>query len=413
MLLNEIKKQRLEEVEKYYSEFACMDEQAIIINEDLLPENVDDTDVRTNFRRDIDKVRYLKAYSRYRDKAQVFWWVENDHIAKRALHVLDVSEIAGVIAHNLKLNEELARAGGTAHDLGHTPFGHAGERHLDKICREIDKGYFTHNAQGVRVLTKFEKFPICLQVVDAVLSHNGATISPRFETNPNKSIQTVLEETNNCFQIEDYNRNIRAMTLEGVIVRVSDFIAYLGRDIEDAILIGMLKREDLPQTATRILGNNNSDIVNTVVSDVIINSYGKPYIKFSHDIYQALEELKDFNNSQLYSKKRDKENLLEEPFRKMFQIYCQMLSDERNLIRRGLTGEYLEEEKGLLSFLIDSDDEYWETTDVQRKVIDYMAGQTDRYFMRECELNISGFNKKEIYAKEVFKKEDDELLSEI
>ena len=183
------------------------------------------------------------------------------------------------------------------------------------------------------------------------------------------------------------------MTLEGCVVRVSDVIAYIGRDIEDAIVVGSIKREDIPRRVVDVIGDNNSEIVNTLILDIIENSYGKDYLSFSDEVFDALIELKDWSTAYIYNSKEAKMNdeLLEMCFNTLFDLYVDKLKniDYSNGIE--IKEEDTISDSILYDFVNSRTKEYLDGTDVKRMVIDYMAGQTDNFFLRECSYHIEGF----------------------
>lgn len=177
------------------------------------------------------------------------------------------------------------------------------------------------------------------------------------------------------------------MTLEASVVRLSDIIAYIGRDIEDAITVGIIKREDIPKKITEILGNTNAQIVNTLIMDVIENSLDKPYLKFSEKIFESLIGLKKWNYINIYGSKEATKNLdiLEKAFGKLYNIYL-------NKIDKKIGENSTYSERNLYSFINSRTEEYKKSTDIRRIIIDYISGQTDKFFLKECEINIEGFN---------------------
>ena len=249
--------------ETVLSKYACKSEDGIWIKEDK-------EDIRPIFFRDIDRIIHSLGYTRYIDKTQVFSFTKNDHITHRVLHVQLVSKIARTIGRSLTLNEDLIEAIALGHDIGHSPFGHKGEKYLNDICIKENIGYFCHNAQSVRVLKNLEKLNISLQTLDGILAHNGEILINKYKYNKNKTKDDFSKDLKNAIQYKDYSKRIVPMTLEASVVRLSDIIAYVGRDIEDSIKIGIIKREDLPKSITNVLGDNNSKIVDTLIKDIII-----------------------------------------------------------------------------------------------------------------------------------------------
>ncbi|MBP3461008.1 MAG: HD domain-containing protein [Bacilli bacterium] len=354
--------------EEKLSNFASKSEEAIRFKQ--LEE-----DIRPAYFRDVDKIIYSLSYTRYIDKTQVFSNNDNDNISKRMTHVQMVSKIARTIGRALNLNEDLIEAASLGHDLGHVPFGHTGEAILSKISMEHNEGYFNHNIQSVRTLMYVENkgkgVNISLQVLDAIMCHNGEIVESNYMPSP-KTKEEFLEEYNSSYKDKTVNLKMRPMTLEGCVVRISDVIAYIGRDIEDAIRVGVIKKEALPKEIIEVLGNSNSDIINTMVLDIIENSYNKPYIKMSPKIYVALEKLKKFNYENIYNKANTKEQLkiYEKQFRFLFETYLKQIEEKQD-------------EKIFKVFLNEMDKEYLEKTSNERKVIDYIAGMTDDYFLNE------------------------------
>ena len=371
------------EKESLLSEYACKSNDAIRIFEDK-------RDIRPEFFRDIDRIIHSQGYTRYIDKTQVYSFTENDHITHRVLHVQLVSKIARTIGRALRLNEDLIEAIALGHDIGHTPFGHTGERFLNDICKKEGIGYFCHNAQSVRILKDIENVNISIQTLDGILAHNGELLLNKYQAKKDKNKEDILKEVEGVFTIEGYSKMIRPMTLEGCVVRISDIIAYLGRDIEDAITLGVIKREDLPKQITDILGNDNSSIVNTLIIDIIKNGMDKEYIQFSKDVFKALVDLRNWNFKKIYSSEealRNREKL-EKAFEDMFNIYLEELKDKDYKNHIEFSDNIPASEKRLFEFVNSRSEEYRKNTDVKRIVIDYMAGQTDKFFLRECANNL-------------------------
>lgn len=352
------------------SKYACKDIEAIRFKKE-------EEDVyRTPFFRDIDRIIYSLSYVRYADKTQVFSFNENDHITKRMIHVQLVSKIARTIGRNLGLNEDLIEASSLGHDLGHVPFGHVGERILNDLSLEVGEGYFHHNIQSVRTLMHLEQNGvgrnITLQVLDAIMCHNGELPMEKYYP-VEKTKEVFLREYASSYKEKDIIKKLRPMTLEGCVVRISDIIAYIGKDIEDALTLGMIKKEEIPTHITNILGIDNRTIINTFVRDIIKNSKDKPYIKMSPEIYKTLIELKEFNTKQIYQKANTEEDVknYENMFRTLFNKY------KHDIENQNKNSEIYK------IFLDTMDNEYLKTTSIARKVIDFLAGMTDDY-MKKC-----------------------------
>lgn len=351
------------------SKYACLDKNALRLKDYVL-------DIRPNYFRDIDRIIHSMSYSRYIDKTQVFTKQKNDHITKRMLHVQLVSKIARTIGRALSLNEDLIEAIALGHDIGHVPYGHEGEKILNEISVKNGQGCFLHNVQSVRTLMELENngegCNLCIQVLDGILCHNGEEFLQRYEYKE-KSLEEFLNDYHSCYEDKKNNSNIQPMTLEGCVVRVSDGIAYLGRDIEDAIRLGIINETDLPYSVTKVLGKNNREIVNTIIIDIIENSIDKPYVCLSKDVYDAMNELKSFNYKHIYHKSNGIEDLINA--REMFETLF-----EKNL-------DYLrnnDTSKDIFKIYLDyMNPEYIKKTTKERIVIDYIAGMTDDFFVSQ------------------------------
>jgi dGTPase len=267
--------------------------------------------IRPNFFRDTDRILHSRSFTRYIDKTQVFYLFENDDITHRVLHVQLVSKIARSIGRSLGLNEDLIEAIALGHDLGHPPFGHEGEEYLDKICCKRGIGHFVHSVQSVIFLDKVEKrmqtkpLNLSLQVLDGILCHDGEIINDYLTPHRLKNWRTHFQEIKN--KTRDKKFPLIPMTMEGCVVRYSDVIAYIGRDIEDAISVNLISRKELPKDCTKILGNNNRNIINVLVTDLIKTS--KKYdnrICYSWTVNKALMKLRAFNYKMIYLNKRIK-----------------------------------------------------------------------------------------------------------
>lgn len=381
-ILEDVKWTMLEK-ESLLSPIACKSNESVRLKND-------NKDIRPEFFRDIDRIIHSQGYTRYIDKTQVYSFTDNDHITHRVLHVQLVSKIARTIGRALRLNEDLIEAIALGHDIGHTPFGHTGERFLDEICQREKIGYFCHNAQSVRILKDIEDLNISVQTLDGILAHNGELLINRYEPNKEKTPQEVLEEIDKTFTEEGYSKKIKPMTLEGCVVRISDIIAYIGRDIEDAITLGVIERNQIPEPIVEILGDNNSSIVNTLILDIIKNSIDMEYIRLSKSVFYALMSLKDWNYKHIYNSDEACKNRpqLRVAFNDLYEIYLEKLKekDYRNHIEIAKNMPY--SEKMLYDFVNDKTKEYKQNTDVKRMVIDYMAGQTDKFFLKECVSNL-------------------------
>ena len=332
-------------------------------------------DIRPDFFRDIDRVLYSTAYTRYIDKTQVFSFVSNDHISKRIIHVGFVSKIARTIGRALGLNIDLIEAAALGHDLGHVPFGHIGESILNEISLKHNEGYFNHNIESVRILMNLENNGegknITVQVLDAIMCHNGEFVLGKYEPRK-KTVEEFLKEYENSYKDKDAIKKLVPMTLEGCVVRISDVVGYIGRDIEDAITLGKLSVDDIPKDIRETLGSTNKEIINTIVYDIIDNSINKPYIMMSDKVFKAIVKLKKFNYENIYSKANTKRQI--EQYKLMYNaLFDKFLKDIKNSNKKSRIYK---------AFLNNMCDEYLNNTTDERKVIDFIAGMTDDYFMK-------------------------------
>ena len=355
---------------KYLSKFACKDNEALRLKE----EHSDD--IRTSFFRDIDRIVYSLSYTRYMDKTQVFSFNDNDNISKRMTHVQMVSKIARTIGRALNLNEDLIEASALGHDLGHVPFGHIGERILNEISLNNNCGYFNHNIQSVRTLMILEDNGkgknITYQVLDAIMCHNGELELDEYKPKK-KTIDDFLSEYERSYSEKELIKQLVPTTLEGCVVRISDIIAYIGRDIEDAIRMNLITIDEIPKSITKVLGTTNREIINTIIMDILNNSIDHNYLKVSPEIFNAIKELKKFNYEHIYDKANTKEEIehYKEIFNTVFNKYLEDLNNNNSNSRINTI------------FLNDMTEEYKKNNSNARKVIDYIAGMTDDYIESE------------------------------
>jgi len=333
-------------------------------------------DIRTPFARDTDRIIHALSYTRYMNKTQVYSFKENDHISKRIVHVQFVSKIARTIGRALRLNTDLIEAISLGHDIGHTPLGHFGEEVLNEISLKELGEVFAHNIQSVRHYMYVENngngLNLTVQVLDGIMCHNGEILNAIYKP-MDKDSKEFLRGFEGSYTDIESTKKCAPMTLEGCVVRISDMIAYVGRDIEDSINLGLFERGDLPKDITDILGNSNREIINTITIDIIKESMNKPYIKLSDEVFQAFLKLKRFNYENIYIKSMsDKErDYYREGIKKLFQHYLRALEskDKSNIIYD--------------IFLNTQTDNYVESTSNKRVVLDFIAGMTDELLLSE------------------------------
>ncbi len=281
-------------------------------------------DFRTDFQRDRDRIIYSNSFKRLKNKTQVFFAPEGDHYITRLTHTLDVSQIARSIARTLALNEDLAEAIALGHDLGHTPFGHVGERVLAGLAEEG----FRHNEQSIRVVELIEK--------------NGKGLNLTFEVR-----NGILE----------HKSSGNPATLEGVAVSLADRIAYINHDIEDAIRAGILEEKDLPKKAVKVLGNQTKTRINTAIADIYRESYGQPFVRMSEEVMEATNTLRAFMFERVYELAN--KSIQERSERMLTQTFAYFKAHVEKL-----PSAYLRR--------LDKDGK-------ERVVCDYLSGMTDRY----------------------------------
>jgi dGTPase len=336
-------------------------------------------DIRTPYSRDADRIIHTRAYTRYIDKTQVFYLVENDHITHRVIHVQLVSKIARTIGRCLMLNEDLIEAIALGHDIGHIPYGHFGETCLSALCEQYGIGRFFHNVQSVQFLDRIEDCDLSMQVLDGILCHNGEADDLRISPVPCENWAAFDKKVKDN---ADGRRTGASMTLEGCVVKFADTIAYIGRDIQDAKEIGLLDDSlPLPDDCTEVLGSSNREIINTLIYDLLENSdsENEGYITYSRDVEKALIGLRQFSRTNIYNnekliKERPK---IERMYATLFETYLQDLKSQRRDTR--IFTDYIE--TGWIS------PRYLETATDAELVRDFIAGMTDRYFAKlfeEC-----------------------------
>lgn len=278
-------------------------------------------DIRTEFQRDRDKIIHSKAFRRLKHKTQVFITPEGDHYRTRLTHTLEVSQIARTIVRCLRLNEDLVEAMAMGHDLGHTPFGHAGESALNELCSDG----FCHNEQSVRVVDVLENLNLTAEVIDGIANHTG---------------------------------DCEAATLEGTVLKYADRIAYINHDIDDACRGGIISEKDIPLGIKKILGETHSERIDTLVRDVVNSSMGTNRILMSEEIEDSMLALRKFMFENVYigSTAKVEEVKVKGIIEGLFTYYCE------NAVRLPLQTQETAWKEG-----------------IERAVCDYIAGMSDKF----------------------------------
>ena len=331
---------------------------------------------RPAFVRDIDKIMHCPFYNRYTDKTQVFSLTKNDDISRRALHVQLVSRIARTIGKTLNLNLELIEGIALGHDIGHMPFGHAGERFLDELYSSHTGRHFSHNIHSVRVLDKIFPYNITLQTLDGIAAHNGELECIEYRPRPLENFEEFDELIESCYQDNNNIKKLVPSTLEGCVVRISDIIAYLGKDRQDAERAGIIEgNEDFENG---IIGRNNAEIINNLSVNIIENSYGKDYIKLDEKYFKALSEAKKQNFDVIYRDKKVKQTLDNVIRPMMGDIYERLLDD---LLRGNRDSPVFSHHISYVNKAHYKRKEPYENSAPDTIVADYIASMTDDYFI--------------------------------
>lgn len=351
------------------SQYACHDLNAVYFNErksNFLPP----------FYADAEAIINSTSYTRYMGKPQVYTQNNNfDHIQNRMIHAELVSRVSRTIGNFLGLNEHLLEAAGKGHDIGHVPFGHEGEYILDDISKSVGEGMFNHNVQSVRILMFLENhgqgLNISLQVLDAILCHNSKGLQPVMEPH-NKTIEEFMVEYYATYQDKSVLNRIVPMTLEGCVIRISDLIAYLGRDLDDAERYGIFSWQEVPEDILTVLGHSQSELVYTCINDIVKSSFNKPYIAMSDKVFIALKKLLEINTKKIYHNylKPGEKKQMEVMFNTLFNAYLRDLN-------RG------NEQSLIVQYYHNMTPEYQKSNSSERVALDYISGMTTNYFKNE------------------------------
>ena len=355
------------------SRYACKDSEAIRKESD---QNIN---FRTPYAIDRDRILYSGAYRRYHGKTQVFSFTNmiDEEMTNRNLHTTYVSQISRTISKILGLNLELVEAIALGHDLGHTPFGHDGERSLSRMCRKYGIGDFHHNIESLHIIDNISRngdgLNLTLQVRDGIISHDGESDNSILRPNRNKTEKDILDYIIRRTSNTEEKIEMMPMTLEGCVVRISDTIAYIGQDIEDAVRYNFLKREELPKDCESYLGNTNSKIVDNLVKSAILNSFEEDYICFDEETAYYLTKLKKFNYERIYQDKRVKSAnpKIDKCMEMLFEKYISDIEHQNK------------QSKIYKQFLNNKKDKYIQSFSTIEKVRDFIATMTDRYFNEE------------------------------
>jgi dGTPase len=332
---------------------------------------------RSAFAIDRDRILYSGAYRRYQGKTQVFSFTNlfDEEMSNRSLHTTYVSQISRTIGKNLRLNLELIEAIALGHDLGHSPFGHDGERALSACCKEHGIGEFHHNIESLHIVDHISRrgrgLNLSFQVRDGIISHDGEVHNTRLIPEVDKTEEDINEFIKKKKAGE--KNSWMPATMEGCVVRISDTIAYIGQDIEDAIRYKILDRDEIPEDCVEYLGNTNSEIIDTLVKSVIVNSFDKPYIAFDDTTSGYLLKLKKFNYARIYTNDNVKKSkqVIDLSMKLLFENYLDAIENMDTESR--IFPHFLDRKLGY----------YCKRFSAAEKVRDFIATMTDRYFNEE------------------------------
>lgn len=356
----------------------CMLSKRAFRDNDAWRMNDENEDImRSKFAVDRDRILYSGAYRRYHGKTQVFSFTNliDEEMTNRNLHIAYVSQISRTIGKYLGLNTELIEAIALGHDLGHCPFGHDGEKALSECCQSYGIGHFHHNIESLHIVDyisrKGKGLNLTFQVRDGIISHDGEVHNTRLIPDTTKNEDSITAYING--KKEGNNVQWMPATLEGCVVRITDTIAYIGQDIEDAIRFNILNRNDLPKEQVEYLGNTNSQIIETLIKSVIVNSYHQDWIAFDTETSEQLLALKKFNYKYIYTDDNVKKSnaIIYRTMNMMFDKYMQDIKQNNK------------SSKIFKHFLDHKRPEYLERFSAPEWVRDFIATMTDRYYNEE------------------------------
>lgn len=353
-------------------------------DEDIVRRNMDHDKAnlwRPAFVRDTEKIMNVPFYNRYSDKTQVFSLFRNDDISRRALHVQFVSRIARNIGRLLGLNTDLIEAAALGHDIGHTPFGHAGERKLNEIYFGHTGRYFNHNVHSVRVLDDICHLNLSLQTLDSIICHNGEMEMKEYRPVSYTSFEEFDRKKEACYVEKSAIKHLIPATLEGCVVRVSDIIAYLGKDRQDALKLGLFEEE--PGYSESKIGTTNAEIINNMIVNIVENSYGHDYLKMDDEYFEEFSRAKVENYQFIYGNEKTERDFSTEIAPMFEQIYDRLLRDACSMDENTIFFKhhicYIDEITKYSRRKFNTMD--YRDNKPDDMVVDFIAGMTDDYFI--------------------------------
>lgn len=359
------------------SRFATPDSAIIRRNE----EHDEETALRPAFARDADKILHMPAYNRLAGKTQVFSFRANDDLCRRGLHVQLVSRVAVSIGRALGLNLDLIDATALGHDIGHTPFGHAGERFLNAVYHERTGRWFFHNVHSVRVLDALYGRNLALQTLDGVICHNGEFEQQVLETSSRTSFEEFDRMVESCWEGGNATiSHLRPMTLEGCAVRVADIIAYVGKDRQDAVRAGLCGEDAFDDG---LGGAYNAWALSAFVADIVEHSLGKDHLEMSGEAFAELARAKRENYEKIYGAAEVNGDFSEQVRALFGKLYLHELDALAHGDRdQAIFRHHIEP---LQNHLAHYGRSYAWQADPEQTVVDFIASMTDEYFMATCE----------------------------
>lgn len=344
--------------------------------------------IRPPYSYDVDCIIYNPFYNRYTDKTQVFSFYKNDDVTRRALHVQLVSKIAKTIGRALKLNLDLIEAIALGHDMGHTPFGHKGEEFLSECYQESTlkrsgkARYFNHNVHSARIFRYILDTNLTLQTLSGIIAHNGEKVCREYTPSNISAFEEFDSVMENCYIKKNFHKSLRPNTLEGCVVRISDMIAYAGKDRQDLYRVKLITDEKFK--AKRLIGTRNSDIISNLIVNIIKNSIDSPSLNMDEEVFDDLKDLIDENTKLIYLNEDVSEPYHESIKPLMKKLYNQMIDDVENRnFKSPVFVHYLNDvifgnnyrDKKTRKIIADPDE----------IVTDFIASMTDDYFVDVCE----------------------------
>lgn len=345
--------------------------------------------IRPSYSYDTDCIIHCPLYNRYADKTQVFSFYKNDDLTRRALHVQFVSKIARTIGRALRLNLDLIEAISLGHDMGHSPFGHKGEEFLSECYQTgtekagLPKRYFNHNVHSAKIFRYILDNRLSLQTLSGILSHNGEKVCREYSPVPLSGFGEFDKILENCYTDNDFHKTLRPSTLEGCVVRVSDMIAYAGKDRQDLYRAKLITDKKFKEE--RLIGTANSDIISNLVANIIKNSIEKPSLNMDEEVFYDLRDLIKENNEIIYNNEELNRPYFEAVQPLMHALYERLCRDvdERNFASP-VFRHYLNNRIYGAAYREARNPQGRITADKNEIVTDFIASMTDDYFIDIC-----------------------------